>query len=104
MVPECTDLASLLEMDWMKTFKLAIEEINFAENNLSENGNFEQISGLVRKQRNDKRQQKKNTTKTRTFPGKTKGSTGNPTHTRRRRKRTRKIIQIRTLGENKRCR
>ena len=84
----------------MKTYKLTIGRIQSAENNQSKEENHKQISGPVRKQRNDKRYRNKDTTKSRSLSGKTKSTTGTPTPTRRRRKIIREINQVRASRED----
>ena len=102
LITKRTDITPLLGMDCMKTFRLPIGRIQLAKNNQSEKETYKQIPGPIRKQRDNKRYRNKNTTKAQTFSGETKNPTGTTTPTRRRRKRTRKTNQIRTLGEYKR--
>ena len=54
LITERTDITPLLGMDWMKTFKLTIGRKQLPEINQSERDSYKQISGIVRKQRNDK--------------------------------------------------
>ena len=103
LITERTDITPLLGMDWMKTFKLTIGRIQLAENNQSEKERvINKFPDLFENNETIKDTEKKDTTETRTFPGKTRSPTGTITPTRRCRKRTRKTNQIRTFGENKR--
>ena len=102
LIPERTDITPLLGMDWMKTFKLTTGTIQLAENNQSEKERIINKFPDLFENSETIKDTEKNTTETRTFPGKTKSPIGTITPTRRCRKRARKTNQIRTPGENKR--